>query len=112
MLRRNVAAPERRSGAPFFATAANGTEGILRKELQELGIARVKATRGGVYFGGERDGGESSAELASALRVCLHSRIAVRVRAPGQLRGTRRRCALAWRLLAPWRFEHSSSKKR
>jgi putative N6-adenine-specific DNA methylase len=67
--------PER----PFFATAAKGTEGVLRKELQELGIARVKATRGGVYFGSERGGDGSGTELASALRVCLHSRIAVRV---------------------------------
>jgi 23S rRNA G2445 N2-methylase RlmL len=55
---------------PFFATAARGTEGVLRDELKELGIARVKATRGGVYFGGP---------FAGAMRVCLHSRIAVRV---------------------------------
>lgn len=67
--------PER----PFFATAAKGTEGVLRDELKELGIARVKATRGGVYFGSECAAEGSSAELASALRVCLHSRIAVRV---------------------------------
>jgi 23S rRNA G2445 N2-methylase RlmL len=67
--------PER----PFFATAAKGTEGVLRKELVELGIPRVKATRGGVYFGSERAGDTSSVPLASALRASLYSRIAVRV---------------------------------
>jgi len=67
--------PER----PFFATAAKGTEGALRKELVELGIPRVKATRGGVYFGSERAGDASSVSLASALRASLYSRIAVRV---------------------------------
>jgi putative N6-adenine-specific DNA methylase len=61
--------PER----PFFATAAKGTEGVLRDELQRLRIPKVKATRGGVYFGREGEG------LASALRVCLHSRVALRV---------------------------------
>jgi 23S rRNA G2445 N2-methylase RlmL len=55
---------------PFFATAARGTEGVLRDELRELRIPGVKATRGGVHFGGG---------LASAIRVCIHSRVAVRV---------------------------------
>jgi putative N6-adenine-specific DNA methylase len=58
--------PER----PFFATAAKGTEGALRDELKELGLPRVKASRGGVYFGGD---------FGSAIRACLHSRIAIRV---------------------------------
>ncbi|MFI5307597.1 MAG: class I SAM-dependent RNA methyltransferase [Polyangiales bacterium] len=58
--------PER----PFFATAAKGTEGALRDELRELRLPRVKATRGGVYFGGD---------FEAAMRACLHSRIAVRV---------------------------------
>jgi putative N6-adenine-specific DNA methylase len=58
--------PER----PFFATAAKGTEGALRDELKELGLPKVKASRGGVHFGGE---------LSDAVRACLHSRIAVRV---------------------------------
>jgi 23S rRNA (guanine2445-N2)-methyltransferase / 23S rRNA (guanine2069-N7)-methyltransferase len=58
--------PER----PFFATAARGTEGVLRDELRELRIPGVKATRGGVHFGGA---------LASAIRVCMYSRVAVRV---------------------------------
>ena len=55
---------------PYFASAAKGTEGALRDELKELRVPRVKATRGGVYFGGS---------LADAARVCLHSRIAMRV---------------------------------
>jgi 23S rRNA G2445 N2-methylase RlmL len=38
--------------------------------LRELRIPGVKATRGGVHFGGG---------LASAVRVCLYSRVAVRV---------------------------------
>lgn len=58
--------PER----PYFATAARGTEGVLRAELTELRIPKVKATRGGVYFGGE---------LRHALEACLRSRIALRV---------------------------------
>ncbi|MBN1652742.1 MAG: RNA methyltransferase [Deltaproteobacteria bacterium] len=58
--------PERR----YFATAARGTEGVLRDELRELAIPAVKATRGGVHFGGD---------FTSAMRACLHSRIAVRV---------------------------------
>jgi len=54
----------------FFATAAKGTEGALRDELRELRIPRVRADRGGVHFGGE---------LEHAMRVCLRSRIALRV---------------------------------
>jgi 23S rRNA G2445 N2-methylase RlmL len=55
---------------PYFATAARGTEGVLRDELRELNLPLVKATRGGVHFGGD---------IASAMRACLDSRIAVRV---------------------------------
>jgi 23S rRNA G2445 N2-methylase RlmL len=58
--------PER----PYFAIAARGTEGVLRDELRELGIPAVRASRGGVHFGGD---------MSAAARVCLHSRIAVRV---------------------------------
>lgn len=58
--------PER----PYFATAARGTEGVLRDELRELGVPAVRATRGGVHFGGD---------FTWAARVCLHSRIAIRV---------------------------------
>lgn len=54
----------------FFATAAKGTEPLLRDELLELGLPRVRADRGGVHFG---------AEPADAYRACLWSRIAQRV---------------------------------
>lgn len=64
------------SGRPqprFFATAAKGTEPLLRDELNELGLPRVRADRGGVHFGAER---------ADAFRACLWSRIAQRVLEP------------------------------
>jgi 23S rRNA (guanine2445-N2)-methyltransferase len=57
----------------FFATAAKGTEPLLRDELNELGLTRVRADRGGVHFG---------AEPADAYRACLWSRIAQRVLEP------------------------------
>lgn len=62
-----------REPARFFATAAKGTEPLLRDELVELGLARVRADRGGVHFG---------ATLADAYRACLWSRIAQRVLEP------------------------------
>jgi len=55
---------------PYFATAAKGTEGLLREELRALNLGRVRGDRGGVHFGGQ---------LVDAFRVCLHSRIAMRV---------------------------------
>jgi len=57
----------------FFATAAKGTEPLLRDELNELGLPRVRADRGGVHFG---------AEPSHAYRACLWSRIAQRVLEP------------------------------
>ncbi len=54
----------------FFATAAKGTEGVLRDELRALRLPRVRADRGGVHFEGE---------LAHAMRACLESRVAVRI---------------------------------
>lgn len=57
----------------FFATAAKGTEPLLRDELNELGLPRVRADRGGVHFGAER---------VDAYRACLWSRIAQRVLEP------------------------------
>jgi 23S rRNA G2445 N2-methylase RlmL len=57
----------------FFATAAKGTEPLLRDELNELGLSRVRADRGGVHFG---------VELRDAYRACLWSRIAQRVLEP------------------------------
>ncbi len=57
----------------FFATAAKGTEPLLRDELNELGLSRVRADRGGVHFG---------ADVRDAYRACLWSRIAQRVLEP------------------------------
>lgn len=54
----------------FFASAAKGTEGVLRDELRALRLPRVRADRGGVHF----EGG-----LPDAMRACLHSRVAMRV---------------------------------
>ncbi len=54
----------------FFATAAPGTEGVLRDELKALGLRRVKAQRGGVHFQGA---------LAAGMRACLWARIPHRV---------------------------------
>jgi 23S rRNA G2445 N2-methylase RlmL len=54
----------------FFATAAKGTEGVLRDELRELRIRHIRADRGGVHFGGV---------FSDAMRVCFESRIAMRV---------------------------------
>lgn len=62
-----------RPQARFFATAAKGTEPLLRDELTELGLPRVRADRGGVHFG---------AEPEHAHRACLWSRIALRVLEP------------------------------
>jgi 23S rRNA G2445 N2-methylase RlmL len=55
---------------PYFATAAKGTEGLLRDELRGLGIRPLQGDRGGVHFGGD---------LGAAFRVCLQSRVAIRV---------------------------------
>jgi 23S rRNA G2445 N2-methylase RlmL len=59
-----------REPLPYFVTAAKGTEGLLKQELRELGILPVEGDRGGVHFGGG---------LENAFRVCLWSRIGVRV---------------------------------
>src|SRR5512133_594453 len=61
---------ERREPLPYFVTAAKGTEGLLKAELRELRIFPVQGDRGGVHFGGG---------LENAFRVCLWSRIGVRV---------------------------------
>jgi putative N6-adenine-specific DNA methylase len=55
---------------PYFVTAARGTEGLLKAELRELGIRPIEGDRGGIHFGGS---------LEDAFRVCLWSRIGVRV---------------------------------
>ena len=54
----------------LFATAAKGTEGVLRDELRELRFRGIRADRGGVHFSGSLD---------EAARACLHSRIAMRI---------------------------------
>lgn len=59
----------------FFATAAWGTEAALRDELRELRTPRVRCDRGGVNFEGHWE---------HAWKVCLHSRIALRVLLPLQ----------------------------
>lgn len=61
---------ERRDPLPYFVTAAKGTEGLLKAELRELRISPLQGDRGGVHFGGG---------LENAFRVCLWSRIGVRV---------------------------------
>ena len=57
----------------LFATTARGTEELLAEELKELGARRIRQDRGGVRF---------LASLDEALRVCLWSRIAMRVLYP------------------------------
>jgi putative N6-adenine-specific DNA methylase len=54
----------------FFATAAKGTEGALRRELTGLHLTGVRGDRGGVFFEGE---------LEAGMRACLHARTAMRV---------------------------------
>ncbi len=58
---------------PLFATTARGTEDLLAEELTELGASKVRQDRGGVRF---------SANLDEALRICLWTRIAMRVLYP------------------------------
>jgi putative N6-adenine-specific DNA methylase len=57
----------------LFATTARGTEDLLAEELKELGARRIRQDRGGVRF---------LASLDEALKVCLWSRIAMRVLYP------------------------------
>lgn len=58
---------------PIFATCTRGTEAFLAIELEALGCKRIRQDRGGVRF---------MAALDEILRVCLHSRIAMRVLYP------------------------------
>ena len=55
---------------PLFASAARGTEDLLADELSELGAARIRRDPGGVRF---------HANLGEALRICLWTRLAMRV---------------------------------
>ena len=58
---------------PFFATSPKGIEPLLADELRALGAADVQQSRAGVGFRGS---------LELAYRVCLWSRLAVRVLLP------------------------------
>src|SRR6266581_3675920 len=58
---------------PLFATASRGTEELLKRELEALGAKKVRQDRGGVRF---------NANLDEALRVCLWTRLAMRVLYP------------------------------
>jgi len=57
----------------LYATTPLGTEDLLAAELGELGAAKVRQDRGGVRF---------HANLREALRVCLWTRIGMRVLYP------------------------------
>jgi putative N6-adenine-specific DNA methylase len=54
----------------FFVSCAKGTEGALRRELVAMRIHGPRGARGGVSFAGS---------FMDGMRVCLHSRIAMRV---------------------------------
>ena len=57
----------------LFATTSRGTEALLAAELGSLGAAKVKQDRGGVRF---------AANLREALRICIHTRLAMRILSP------------------------------
>lgn len=57
----------------FFAAASRGTEDVLARELEQLGLAPVTAARAGVAFG---------RSLIDGYRACLWSRVASRVLMP------------------------------
>ncbi len=65
-----TSARERNVHLSFFATAAKGTEPLLRDELRMLRLRGIRADRGGVHFAGEMHDG---------FRACLDARIAVRI---------------------------------
>lgn len=69
MIDGTVAVP-RAGSHRFFATAARGTEGALRREIAALRIAGARGDMGGVWFEGP---------LEMGFAVCLHSRVAMRV---------------------------------
>ena len=54
----------------FFVTCAKGTEGPLRRELVALRIHGPRGATGGVSFDGT---------MMDAMKVCLHSRVGMRV---------------------------------
>jgi len=58
------------SNCQFFVTCAKGTEGALRRELVALRMRGPRGATGGVSFSGT---------LMDGMKVCLHSRVAMRV---------------------------------
>jgi len=58
------------SNCQFFVTCAKGTEGALRRELVALRIHGPRGATGGVSFAGT---------FMDGMKVCLHSRVAMRV---------------------------------
>jgi 23S rRNA G2445 N2-methylase RlmL len=58
------------SACHFFVTCAKGTEGALRRELVALRIHGPRGATGGVSFAGT---------FMDGMKVCLHSRVAMRV---------------------------------
>lgn len=58
---------------PLFATASRGTEELIAAELTALGAAKVRQDRGGVRF---------HANIDEALRICLWTRLSMRVLYP------------------------------
>lgn len=58
---------------PYLATAARGTEPLLADELRELRAGKIRQDRGAVRF---------LADLPTVLRICLWSRVAMRVLMP------------------------------
>src|ERR1700690_1622028 len=58
------------SNCKFFVTCAKGTEGALRRELVALRMHAPHGATGGVSFAGT---------FMDGMKVCLHSRVAMRV---------------------------------
>jgi putative N6-adenine-specific DNA methylase len=86
---------------PLFATASRGTEELLKRELETLGAVKVRQDRGGVRF---------HANLDEALRVCLWTRLAMRVLYPlGELEARGAEGLYAAAASLPWE-EHLTPK--
>jgi 23S rRNA (guanine2445-N2)-methyltransferase / 23S rRNA (guanine2069-N7)-methyltransferase len=85
---------------PLFATTARGTEALLAEELTELGASKIRQDRGGVRF---------AANLDEALRICLWTRIAMRVLYPlGEFAAPGAEGLYAAAMSVPWE-EHLTS---
>ncbi len=57
----------------YFATCPKGLESLLKEEISELGVEKIRETVAGVYF---------SADLPKIYELCLWSRIANRILFP------------------------------